>query len=170
METGFSIVRQVARPKSLLSRPYKFAMQFVRAYADTVLTGRKPKRKYRFGETRPAIYHKFDCVVELSDGSTYTRKSMYPRNEWRYLNDMRTNSLWNPTKTGMVVTDLDSNRTLTRFNERYGFINTEVVESNTTSTMAESGGFDDLDDLLSEGSGSAQQKGAKVTSKKTTRY
>ncbi|ODQ73565.1 hypothetical protein LIPSTDRAFT_33601, partial [Lipomyces starkeyi NRRL Y-11557] len=85
----------------------------------SVLTDKLPKRKYRFGETRPAVYYKFDCTVELSDGSTYVRQSPFPRIEWRYLRDQRLHPLWNPTIKGLQAVQSEAGGRMWRFNQRY---------------------------------------------------
>ncbi|KAK9447440.1 mitochondrial 54S ribosomal protein bL31m [Limtongia smithiae] len=86
---------------------------------ETVLSKHRVKRKFRFGETRPPVYHQFDCTVELSDGSTYTRQSPFPRVEWRYLRDQRVHPLWNPNVPGLVAVQTDLGGRVARFNEKF---------------------------------------------------
>lgn len=87
----------------------------------SVLT-RRVKRKLTPGKTRPAIYYKFDCRVELSDGSTFVRRSQYPRVEWRYLADQRNNTVWNPSRTNLKAIEADATGRLAKFKQKFGFV------------------------------------------------
>ena len=105
---------------------------------------RRPSLKLRSEDVRPAIYYKFDQTVELSDGSTVKRKSVYPRVEWRMLQDQRNSSLWNPSKP-------DHKAMLGGL----GDINDSTPEeSNSAEEASASKASDDsafdLDDLMSE--------------------
>lgn len=107
----------------------------VRGYAipsggKTVLT-KRIKRKLVPGKTRPAIFYKFDCRVELSDGSTYLRRSQYPRIEWRYLADQRNNPFYNPSRTNLKVVEADATGRLAKFKSKFGFVDS----INTTEQM-----------------------------------
>lgn len=86
----------------------------------SVLT-KRVQRKLTPGKTRPAIYYKFDCRVELSDGSTFVRRSQYPRVEWRYLADQRNNIVWNPSRTNLKAIEADATGRLAKFKQKYGF-------------------------------------------------
>lgn len=87
----------------------------------SVLT-RRVQRKLTPGKTRPAIYYKFDCRVELSDGSTFVRRSQYPRVEWRYLADQRNNIVWNPSRTNLKAIEADATGRLAKFKQKFGFV------------------------------------------------
>lgn len=87
----------------------------------SVLT-RRVQRKLIPGKTRPAIYYKFDCRVELSDGSTFVRRSQFPRVEWRYLADQRNNIVWNPSRTNLKAIEADATGRLAKFKQKFGFI------------------------------------------------
>lgn len=81
-----------------------------------------PKRALRKllpGKMRPHIYHKFDCVVELSDGSTYTRRSQFPKDELRILADQRNNPLWNPSKANVKQAEADATGRLATMKKKY---------------------------------------------------
>ncbi|KAK9370978.1 hypothetical protein V1509DRAFT_615398 [Lipomyces kononenkoae] len=165
----------------------------------SVLSDKIPKRKYRFGETRPAIYYKFDCTVELSDGSTYLRRSPFPRTEWRYLRDQRFHPLWNPTIKELQIVQSETGGRMWRFNQRYGKqqhqeLVTEEVRDETLKAAAEEkektagsndaaikkvedaeygtepvNAFDDLTDLFDEFEYNPS-KNAKVQTKRNRRY
>lgn len=96
---------------------------------------RRPARKIRLGSARPAIYHEFDVLVELSDGSVIKRRSQYPRNEIRLIQDQRNTPLWNPSRTDLVVVDADAGGTIDRFKQKYKAMQVldEVAESPITS-------------------------------------
>ncbi|CAR27439.1 hypothetical protein ZYGR_0I07140 [Zygosaccharomyces rouxii] len=81
---------------------------------------RRPARKIRLGKARPAIYHQFDVLVELSDGSVVRRRSQFPKNEIRLIQDQRNNPLWNPTRTDLVVVDANASGKVDRFKQKYG--------------------------------------------------
>lgn len=83
---------------------------------------RRPARKIRLGKARPAIYHQFDVLVELSDGSVVRRKSQFPKNEIRLIQDQRNNPLWNPTRTDLVVVDASASGRVDKFKQKYGSI------------------------------------------------
>ncbi|KAK9434296.1 hypothetical protein V1505DRAFT_359751 [Lipomyces doorenjongii] len=155
----------------------------------SVLTDKLPKRKYRFGETRPAVYYKFDCAVELSDGSTYVRQSPFPRIEWRYLRDQRLHPLWNPTIKGLQAVQSETGGRMWRFNQRYNqqqqVLDKEVkyeaikaaAPKDADARKAEDSdfedepvnAFDDLTDLFDEFEYNPN-KNAKVQSKRNRRY
>ncbi|KAK9463536.1 mitochondrial 54S ribosomal protein bL31m [Lipomyces oligophaga] len=84
------------------------------------LGSNRPKKKLHFGETTPMVPYNFDCLVQLSDGSTFTRRSPYPRLEWRYLNDLRTSPLWNPTIDEFAAAQADSGGRIARFSKKFG--------------------------------------------------
>ncbi|KAK9456014.1 hypothetical protein V1511DRAFT_250766 [Dipodascopsis uninucleata] len=136
----------------------------------SLLSSRRPKRKYKFGETRPAIYYNFDCLVELSDGSTYVRQSQYPRVEWRYLRDQRVHPLWNPQVEGLKTVQSETGGKISKFNKKYNFVGEEASESNDTP----SADVDDIsmDDMMSimEDSDYKPNTRAKILTKKNRRY
>lgn len=83
---------------------------------------RRPARKIRLGKARPAIYHQFDVLVELSDGSVIKRRSQFPKNEIRLIQDQRNNPLWNPSRTDLMVVDANASGKVDRFKQRYSSI------------------------------------------------
>lgn len=111
---------------SLRSQLTTLQHQQVRNYAapgagKSVLSRRVP-RKLTPGKTRPAIYYKFECRVELSDGSTIVRRSQYPRVEWKYLADQRNNIVWNPSRTNLKAIEADATGRLAKFKQKFGFV------------------------------------------------
>ncbi|KAG7698316.1 hypothetical protein KL930_001977 [Ogataea haglerorum] len=79
----------------------------------------RPTKKIRVGKARPAIYHKFDTLVELSDGSVITRRTQIPKEETRMIIDQRTNPLWNPSKPDMSQLDAENNGRMSKFKSRF---------------------------------------------------
>lgn len=81
---------------------------------------RRPLKKIRLGKARPAIYHQFNVKVELSDGSVITRRSQFPKDEIRLIQDQRNNPLWNPSRDDLVIVDATAGGRLDKFKQRYG--------------------------------------------------
>lgn len=116
--------------QTLLQQPIKIQSRsvYIPPGGKSILTRRLPRR-LRVGDTRPPIYHKFECKVELSDGSTVTRQSQFPKVEWRYLSDIRNAPKYNPTRTNLKTTEIDSGGRMAKFQKKYGF--TAGVEEDT---------------------------------------
>lgn len=95
---------------------------------------RRPARKIRLGKARPAIYHQFDVLVELSDGSVVKRRSQFPKNEIRLIQDQRNNPLWNPSRTDLVVVDANASGRVDRFKQKYSSIFSIQDESKKLDT------------------------------------
>ncbi|EDO18296.1 hypothetical protein Kpol_1039p47 [Vanderwaltozyma polyspora DSM 70294] len=95
--------------------------------APSVSLPRRPMKKIRLGKSRPAIYHQFDVLVELSDGSVIKRRSQFPKDEYRLIQDQRNNPLWNKSRDDLVIVDANSGGSLDRFKKKYSSIFT--VES-----------------------------------------
>ena len=135
----------------------------------STLTRRLPRR-LKVGETRPPIYYKFSCTVEMSDGSTITRRSQFPKTEWRYLADQRNNPKWNPTRTNLVEIESDATGKLARFKQRYGFTDiTEPEESQTEKKEGTEKQENNMNDMFAELMGqnvAAVQSGGKVAAKR----
>jgi len=56
---------------------------------DVHLSNRRVMRKIKLGKARPAIFHQFETLVELSDGSVIKRRSQAPKDDIRIINDKR---------------------------------------------------------------------------------
>lgn len=117
---------------------------------------RRPSLKLRSEDVRPAIYYKFEQTVELSDGSTINRKSVYPRVEWRMLQDQRNSSTWNPSKPDHKAMLAGKSGKLAKFRRKFGGLgdygaDTEAsgASEQDTQSPADDSAFD-LDDLISE--------------------
>jgi len=80
---------------------------------------RRPMKKIKLGKARPAIYHQFNCKTELSDGSVVIRRSQYPKEELRMIQDQRNHPLWNPFREDLVVVDANAGGKMARFKQRY---------------------------------------------------
>lgn len=122
---------------------------------------RRPSRKLRSEDVRPAIYYKFDQTVELSDGSTIQRRSVYPSVEWKMLQDQRNSSIWNPSKPDLKALLAGESGKLAKFRRKFGGLGetsaelaelagaTANSESAPAQQSAETDAFD-LDSLMSE--------------------
>ncbi|CEP61570.1 mitochondrial 54S ribosomal protein bL31m LALA0_S03e05820g [Lachancea lanzarotensis] len=80
---------------------------------------KRPLKKIKLGKARPAIYHKFDVQVELSDGSVITRRSQFPKSQIRLIQDQRNNPLWNESRDDLVVVDANAGGRLDKFKQKY---------------------------------------------------
>ncbi len=142
-----------------------------------------PRRIIPVGKARPPIYHQFDQKVILTDGSSYTRRTLYPKLELRSIFDQRNHPLWNPSGNFTVI-DLSSAARIKKFNEKYGFTDSKKstsgtktdkkVESSTTEEAKENSVMDDYLDLMSHNvqdvqSGGKLQRKTKVKKTKNRR-
>lgn len=95
---------------------------------------RRPLKKIRLGKARPAVYYQFDVQVELSDGSVITRKSQFPKNELRLIQDQRNNKLWNPSRDDLVIVDANAGGSLNKFKQKYSSIFSVEEEAKVPAT------------------------------------
>ncbi|CAM9020269.1 unnamed protein product [Wickerhamomyces anomalus] len=86
---------------------------------------RRPMKKIKLGKARPAIYYQFNCKTELSDGSVVIRRSQYPKDELRLIQDQRNNPLWNPNRADLEVVDANAGGRMARFRQRYAQFDVE---------------------------------------------
>ena len=84
-----------------------------------VLLDRRPKKKIQVGKARPAIYYKFDTVVQLSDGSVVVRRSQTPKAEMKIINDQRNNPMWNPSRKDLTQVYERAAGRLSKFKQKY---------------------------------------------------
>lgn len=82
-------------------------------------------KKIKLGKARPAIYYQFNCRTELSDGSVVIRRSQYPKDELRLIQDQRNNPLWNPNRADLEVVDANAGGRMARFRQRYAQFDVE---------------------------------------------
>ncbi|GMF01003.1 unnamed protein product [Ambrosiozyma monospora] len=79
----------------------------------------RPLKRIRVGKARPAIYHKFNCQVELSDGSVILRQTQFPRDELRMITDQRNNPIWNRSKPDVSLLDAEAKGKLNKFKNKF---------------------------------------------------
>lgn len=76
-------------------------------------------RKIKLGKARPAIFHQFETLVELSDGSVIKRRSQAPKDEIRMINDQRNSTLWNPHRSDLASINPNATGKVNRFKQRF---------------------------------------------------
>lgn len=86
---------------------------------DVHLSSRRVMKKIRMGKARPTIFHQFDTLVELSDGSVIKRRSQAPKDEIRMISDQRNSTLWNPHRSDLVTVDPNAAGKVNKFKQRY---------------------------------------------------
>ncbi|KAH3902946.1 related to 54S ribosomal protein L36, mitochondrial [Saccharomycodes ludwigii] len=96
---------------------------------------KRPMKKIFIGKARPAIYHQFEVLVELSDGSVIKRKSQYPKAEIRLIQDQRNNPLWNQSRDDLVLVDANSGGKLDKFKQKYSNMFTVADTENETNVQ-----------------------------------
>lgn len=94
---------------------------------------RRPVKKIPLGKARPAIYYQFDVAVELTDGSVVMRRSQYPQDEIRLIQDQRSNPYWNPSRENLVDIDPNSVGSIEKFKQKYGGMFSSSDTSNDDS-------------------------------------
>lgn len=101
--------------------PLRFASTVGGGYPGATRTAlpRRPVKKIPPGRARPAIYYQFDVAVELTDGSVVMRRSQYPQEELRLIQDQRNNPYWNPSREDLVDVDPNSVGNIEKFRQRY---------------------------------------------------
>ncbi|EGW31999.1 uncharacterized protein SPAPADRAFT_50602 [Spathaspora passalidarum NRRL Y-27907] len=100
------------------------------------LSSRRVMRKIRMGKARPAIFYQFDTLVELSDGSVIRRRSQAPKDEIRMLADQRNSSLWNPTRSDLIV-DQSHTGKVSKFRTKYGDYDRGAGSEETNTTKSD---------------------------------
>lgn len=96
---------------------------------------RRPVKKIPLGKSRPAIYYQFDQYVELTDGSVIMRRSQYPNDELRLLQDQRNNPLWNPSREDLVMIDPNATSQVDKFNKRFSGMFGNVEDGKKVDTL-----------------------------------
>ena len=106
---------------NLFKIPVRYASSSGGGYPGSMRTAlpRRPVRKIPVGKARPAIYYQFDVAVELTDGSVVMRRSQYPQDEIRLIQDQRNNPFWNPSRDDLVDVDPNSVGNIEKFKQRY---------------------------------------------------
>ncbi|RKP29395.1 hypothetical protein METBISCDRAFT_18755 [Metschnikowia bicuspidata] len=85
---------------------------------DVHLSNKRIRTRIKMGKARPAIFHQFDTLVELSDGSVIRRRSQAPRDEIRMVTDQRNHPLWNP-HSDVEAADIDARGKVSKFKEKF---------------------------------------------------
>lgn len=89
------------------------------------------------GKARPAIFHQFDTLVELSDGSVIKRRSQAPKDELRMINDQRNSPLWNPNRSDLVTADPNATGKVNKFKKRFSQFQAEEAEEKKSDDFVE---------------------------------
>ncbi|SGZ57071.1 CIC11C00000000794 [Sungouiella intermedia] len=101
------------------------------------LSNRRVMRKIKMGKARPAIFHQFDTLVELSDGSVIKRRSQAPKDELRMINDQRNSPLWNPNRSDLVTADPNATGKVNKFKKRFSQFQAEEAEEKKSDDFVE---------------------------------
>lgn len=155
------------------------ARSYASPSAGKSVLSKRLRRKLVPGKTRPSIFHQFECKVELSDGSTYTRRSQFPRVEWRYLADQRNSHLYNPSRNNLKAVESDATGKLAKFSQKFGFVEVEQASEVETETAEKDSAveqppqtkqslMDDYLDIMGEGFVPVQS-GGKLAGKKRSK-
>lgn len=120
------------------------------------LSTKRIRTKIKMGKARPAIFHQFDTLVELSDGSVIRRRSQAPRDEMRMVVDQRNHPLWNP-HSDVEAADVDATGKVSKFKEKFAQFEEEGDKSKKT--------VDSLLEMMGQNV-TEVQKGGKVFTKK----
>lgn len=124
---------------SLGSRQLEFTRNVARNVAmknEVHLSGRRVMRKIKMGKARPAIFHQFETLVELSDGSVITRRSQAPKDEIRMINDQRNSALWNPSRSDLVTADPNATGKVNKFKKKFSQFQEEEAEEKDDDFIA----------------------------------
>lgn len=153
-------------PTTQMLKPGSTALTFVRHASKNVamrnevhLSNRRVMKKIQMGKARPAIFHQFDTLVELSDGSVIRRRSQAPKDEIRMISDQRNSLLWNPNRSDLTTADPNATGKVNKFKQRYS-----VFQEEETSEESQA----EKDSLLEMMGVNAEevQKGGKMADKK----
>ena len=120
------------RTTKLGGRQLEFTRNVARNVAmknEVHLSNRRVMRKIKMGKARPAIFHQFDTLVELS--------------EIRMINDQRNSPLWNPSRSDLVTADPNATGKVNKFKKRFS-------QFQTAETDAEEKKEDDFISLMGE--------------------
>lgn len=119
-----------ATPQRIIpvTKTFQRAIGNVAMKGDVHLSNRRVMRKIKLGKARPAIFHQFDTLVELSDGSVIKRRSQAPKDEIRMISDQRNHPLWNPNRSDLSVADPNATGKISKFNQRFASFAAEVEE------------------------------------------
>lgn len=102
-----------------LAAAFKSFQRNVAMKGDVHLSNRRVMRKIKLGKARPAIFHQFETLVELSDGSVIKRRSQSPKDEVRMINDQRNSALWNPHRSDLASISANATGKVNKFKQRF---------------------------------------------------
>lgn len=102
---------------------------------DVHLSNRRVMRKIKLGKARPALFHQFETLVELSDGSVITRRSQAPRDEIRMITDQKNSPLWNPNRSDLVTADPNATGKVNKFKKRFSQFQEEPLEDKSEDEL-----------------------------------
>ncbi|ODV65280.1 hypothetical protein HYPBUDRAFT_154093 [Hyphopichia burtonii NRRL Y-1933] len=105
--------------------PFKTFQRNIAMKGDVHLSSRRVMKKIEMGKSRPTIFHQFETLVELSDGSVIKRRSQAPKDEIRMISDQRNNVLWNPNRSDIVNIDPNTTGRVNKFKQRFSAFETK---------------------------------------------
>lgn len=115
--------------------PSKLFIRNISMKGDVHLSSRRVMRKIKMGKARPAIFHQFETLVELSDGSVIKRRSQAPKDEIRMINDQRNSTLWNPNRSDLVTSDPNATGKVNKFKQRFSSFETEEAKESESESV-----------------------------------
>lgn len=151
--------------------PFNPSVGFTRGVAmkgDVHLSSRRVMRKIRLGKARPAIFHQFDTLVELSDGLVIRRRLQAPKDEIRMINDQRNSVLWNPNRSDLVTVDPNATGKINKFKQRFAAFEKESEKPEAAKPVGGAPKVDENDSYVELMGHNVEevQKGGKLLDKK----
>ncbi|KAH3682497.1 hypothetical protein WICPIJ_006527 [Wickerhamomyces pijperi] len=117
-----------------ISTPLITTKRFAGQYVLDGPLPRRPLKKITLGKARPAIYYKFNCKTEFSDGAVVIRRSQTPKDELRLISDVRNHPLWNPHRSDLEAIDVNAGGKMEKFKQKFAAFN--VIEEDVPAPGA----------------------------------
>lgn len=133
--------------KPVVASVFKTFERSITGRGQVHLSNRRVMKKIQMGKARPAIFHQFDTLVELSDGSVVKRRSQAPKDEIRMITDQRNSELWNPNRSDLYTNDLATGK-INKFKQKFAAFQSIVEEEPNTEVEDNKPKKDDFLELM----------------------